>query len=501
MKLFGFEIGRSPEPEEPEMDDIREDETPEAVLRDLHRIALERFRSADEADREDRLAAEEDLRFLNGEQWPEANRAEREKDDLPCLTSNRLPQFVEQVVGDQRQNRPGIEVRPDGDEDDPEVAKIIEGLIRSVNQRSVPIADTAYDNAMEGAAGCGRGFFRVLNQYVSDDSFDQELVIKRIANHFSVYWDRANGEIVFTDTRYLFVTEMMATEDFREKHPGFSPEGLAGSTGDRGQVGTGKQVRIAEYWYKEDGPEKILYQLADGTVTEMLPEGEEAVNTRRVKTEIIKWCLISGKDVLEGPTEWPGKYFPIIPVWGKEIYLDGKRRTRGLIRFAKDDQRLHNYAKSVKAEMLIMAPKAPWMVTAKMIEGYQQIWNMAHKRKVPYLVYNVDPQAPMARPERMKPIEVQSGVEAEVAESAEAMKANTGIYDASLGNRSNETSGRAILLREKQGDTATYSYIDNLGRALTHLGYVLLDLIPRFTPGADRSGGRCGRDGRAYADQ
>lgn len=480
MNLFG--LGKT-EPEEPEPDKIREDETPEAKLRELHRIALERFRAADEADREDRDEAEEDLRFLNGEQWPEGNRAERETDGLPCLTSNRLPQFVEQVVGDQRQNRPGIEVRPDGDDDDPDVAKIIEGVIRSINRRSVPVADTAYDNAMEGAVGCGRGFFRVLNQYVSEDSFDQELVIKRIGNHFSVYWDPASSEIDFSDARYLFVTDMIAVEDFKEKYPGVTAEGFSGSTGDQGKTGAGKYIRVAEYWYKEDGPEKVIYQLADGTVTDTLPEGETAVNTRRVKTEMVKWCLVSGKDVLEGPFDWPGKYFSIIPVWGKEVFLDGKRRTRGLIRFAKDEQRLHNYSRSVKAEMLIMAPKAPWLVTKKMIEGVANIWNMAHKRKVAYLTYTPDPLAPGGKPERVKPIEMQAGAEAEAQASVEAMKANIGIYDASLGAKSNETSGRAILLRQKEGDTATYSYIDNLGRALTHLGYVLLDLIPKIYTG------------------
>jgi hypothetical protein len=231
-------------------------------------------------------------------------------------------------------------------------------------------------------------------------------------------------------------------------------------------------------------------------VTEVLPDGEEPINQRTIRKEVIKWCVLSGHEVLEGPYEWPGKYFPIIPVWGKETFLDGKRRTRGLIRFAKDDQRLHNYAKSVKAEMLIMAPKAPWIATAKMLEGYEQLWNLAHQRQLPYLLYNHDPNAPGGKPERVQPINIQSGVEVESSESIEAMKANTGIYDPSLGNQSNEISGKAILLRQQQGDTATFAYIDNLSRALTHLGNILIDLIPKIYTG-ERVMQIVGVDGKA----
>lgn len=58
-----------------------------------------------------------------------------------------------------------------------------------------------------------------------------------------------------------------------------------------------------------------------------------------------------------------------------------------------------------------------------------------------------------------------------------------GLYDASLGARSNETSGRAIMARQREGDVSTFHFIDNLSRAIRHGGRILIDLIPKVYSG------------------
>jgi hypothetical protein len=45
---------------------------------------------------------------------------------------------------------------------------------------------------------------------------------------------------------------------------------------------------------------------------------------------------------------------------------------------------------------------------------------------------------------------------------------------------SNERSGKAILARQKEGDTGTYHYVDNLGRAVRYVGRIIIDLIPKI---------------------
>jgi hypothetical protein len=64
--------------------------------------------------------------------------------------------------------------------------------------------------------------------------------------------------------------------------------------------------------------------------------------------------------------------------------------------------------------------------------------------------------------------------------AGEDIKSTTGQYDSSIGATSNERTGRAILARERQGDTSTYHYVDNLARAIKYVARQLVDLIPKI---------------------
>ena len=408
----------------------------------LHQTAVERFRTAWEDDSENRGEAKDDLRFVNGKQWPEAYENERKAEGQPCLVINRSQRFVDQVVGDQRQNRPRIKIHPVDNNSDIETAKIIEGIIRNIE--TVSNADVAYDSSIENTTACGRAFIMIVNRYVDDESFEQELLIRAIRDPLSVTWDPNAAEHDLSDAKYIFISDYITREAFKEQYPNAAEAPVEGD----GDWATADKIRIAQYWY-----------------------------------------VMSGAEILEGPYTWTrvlpngrrcGRYIPIVPVWGKELYVDGKRRMRGLIRFTKDAQRLYNYAKTVEAELLILAPKVPWIGTEEMFKGHTDEWNMAHSRKKAFLTYNPDPQAKQAKPERPEPIHQHSGLVSTMANADDDMKATTGIYDTGLGAPSNETSGKAIMLRQKESDTATFAFIDNLSRAMTHIGKILLDLIPAY---------------------
>ena len=439
--------------------------------------ARKRFQLAHDADSESRDEALDDLRFINGDQWPEEVKKERIEELRPCITVNRLPGFIDQVVGDQRQNRPGIKVRAFDSYSDPEKAEIFEGIIRNIE--SISDAETIYDNSFETGTSCGRGFFRVLTEYSGDDSFDQDIKIKRIANPFSVYWDPSAQEIDLSDAKWQFIVDKISREDFEEAFPGKAVIDFEEATGDMQSWVWEDSVRIAEYWRKTP-VEKTIYQLDDGNVVDEIIKDMEVIRERTVKTHKIEWMLISGNEILAGPNVWAGKYIPIIPVWGKEINVDGKRILRGLIRFAKDPQRMYNYSRTASTEVMSNAPRVPYMVTAKQIEGYENIWNMVHKKNLPYLLYNPDPQNRGAAPKRETPATIPTGIIQEIKLTSDEMKQTTGIFEASLGEKSNETSGRAILARQREGDTATFAYIDNLARAQRYLGKILIDLIPKI---------------------
>lgn len=459
----------------------------------LLKTARDRFHQAHEAESENREAALDDVKFENGEQWDEETKRSREADGRPCLVINKTAGTVKQIVGSIRQNRPRIKVRPVDDTSDPQVAEVLTGLIRNIE--NISDAEAAYDNGVECAIRGGYGYWRVLTQYADDHAFDQDIIIKRIVNPQSVYFDQSAVEQDYSDARFAFVAETMSKEAFEAKYPKAT---LVDFEKGRGEDQDGwfseDTVRVAEYFWKESTT-KTIYLLSDGKTVDELPGQKidladaslvvdetgnpiaQIVKERSVKCDRVMWAKISGSEVLEGPKEWPGKHIPIVPCLGEEIWIEGKRHLRSAIRFAKDPAKLYNWARSTAVETMAMAPKQPWLVTPEMIEGHEYQWDNANASPQPYLLYN---QTGEGKPDRNVASIPDSGALQEAVQASDDIKATTGIFDASLGAQGNETSGRAIMARQKQGDTATFIFTDNHARALKHTGRILVDLIPKI---------------------
>lgn len=451
---------------------------------DFFSLARKRFNQAVDAETTYRRIALEDVEFSVGEQWPEDIKNERNADRRPCLTINRLPQFIRQVTNEQRQNRPSIKISPVDDLADVETAKVYQGLIRHIEYNSN--ADVAYDHAFDGAVRSGRGFFRILADYVSPESFDQELLIKKINNHFSVYMDPTSVEPDGSDAEWAFIFEDLTEDEFKFRFPKAELSSMNDwqSIGDKVSGWISKDfVRVAEYFYKEY-IEKELLLLSTGDVIEniagqMLPEGASVVNTRKAMVPTVHWCLTNGIEKLDTGTI-PIRYIPIVPVLGDEVIVDGERVLEGIVRHAKDPQRMYNYWATSETEAIALAPRAPFIGAAGSFEGYENQWKSANRKNHAFLEYN--PQmvnGQLAPPPQRNAFEpaVQAITQARMM-SSEDLKATTGIYDASLGNRSNENSGIAIQRRANQSQTANYHFIDNLSRSLRHAGRILLDWIP-----------------------
>lgn len=450
---------------------------------DVLREARARFERAWGAEREARAEALEDLKFRAGEQWPDAVLQERRAALRPTLTINRMPQFVRQVTGEIRQNRPAIRVRPVDSGTDPALAATMAGIIRHIEQASD--AQAAYVTAAESAAVCGIGHFRIVTDYSSDDGFEQDIRIRRVANPFAIWWDPEAREITREDARWCFVTERIPLADFRARFPKARTHGFeqGSHAGGADRWWDGETVRVAEYWVRRPAV-RTLALLEGGETVDVTDMGgaERAalpvVRTRRAETHRVVHYLISGAEVLEGPDEWAGRFIPVVPVVGEEVHVGDRTVRHGIVRFAKDPQRLYNYWRTTAAESVALAPKAPWLVTPRQIEGQAAQWESANRGNPPYLLYNPDPSAPP--PQRVEPAYPPVALFQEAGIAADDMKAVTGIYDAGLGAQGNEVSGRAILMRQREGDTGTYVYVDNLARAIRQAGRILVDLIPRI---------------------
>ena len=447
----------------------------------VHAEALARFDDAQEFERENRRLAEEDFQFVAGDgQWDYEVRKQRESEGRPCLTLNRLPVYIAQVMGDARQNKPAIKIRPVDDKSDPDTAELLEGLVRHIESDSD--ADVAYLTGLQHACEGGFGHWRVLTDYADASTFDQDIKIQRITNPFSVYWDNNATHVCKADAEWCFVTEWITTEAFDRRYPHAKDEVRdweADYTVSR--YGTwldgSNRVRIAEYWRKKRTPMTISL-LPDGQTVEGEVEG--AIQTRdSVRIEIERYVL-SGDKVLEGPELWPSQYIPIVSVFGPEEFVDNRYRYRSMVRYAKDPMRMYNYWQTAITEKIALAPKSPFIGTTEQFKGLEHIWNKANQLNVPYLPYNPDPATPGVKPERQRPADINQAEIIQAQQSIEDIKATIGIFDASLGAQGNETSGRAIMARQREGDTATFAWIDNLSRAIEHTGRILIDLIPRI---------------------
>ena len=433
--------------------------------------AMRRYKASVESTQENRADMIDDQRFAAGDQWPDDVKTMRA--GRPMQTINRLPAFIDQIIGDARQNKVAIKVFA-GEDGDVEVAKIYSGLIRSIENRSN--ADFAYDTALEQTATFGFGAWRVKTRYVDDDTFDQEIMIERIPNALNVHFDPSSIQPDYSDAEYAIVVDSIGKDEFKARWPRASESNFQTEHMQAGWA-SGDNMQIAEYWYKERTP-ATLYLLNDGTTTFDKPTAPELVIRERKSEKCdVKMCIMSGAEVLE-QADWAGRYIPIIGVNGKEDMVDGKRILRGIVRHAKDPQRMYNYWRTIDTETKALAPKAPVMVTTKQLDGLDDLWSDALSGNLPYLPYNPDPTAAM--PQRLNAGMQDKGFEQAALLAVDEMKATTGIYSAALGEQSNETSGRAILARQREGDTANFAYIDNLSRAIRYSARVIIDLIPKI---------------------
>ena len=429
----------------------------------------------------DEAIADQKFVTVPGHQWDEKLKARR--GDRPTYEFPKLRGHVRQVVNEMRQSRPQGKVRG-AEESDRGLAEIMQGLCRNIE--SVSNADRAYDIAYQSAVQGGLGHWRIFPDYRSDDDFEQDIFIKPIRNFATVKWDPAAMEIDRRDARYCFVEDRVPRSQFEADYPNASLEDFD----DDWQCAGWREadtITVAEYIWKEP-MKRELVALSDGRVLFLdelqLDDAAIAANglsiaaRRVVNSHKVYSRLTNGHEWLDKAYDWPTKFIPIVPVWGENQFVGNEEHWQGLVRSSKDQQRLHNVHRTAAIEAVAKAPKAPFVLKKKWIAGLERFWNRANAEDYPYLPLN-DSAPDNAQPQRAAQAEVPAALIQLGAMDNDDIKAATGQYDASLGARSNETSGRAISQRKQQGATATFDYIDNLAYAIRYTYEILVDMVPR----------------------
>lgn len=451
--------------------------------------AQEFLRACSESDSNNRAEAVEDIKFASGDQWPTEIQNSRNLEARPCLTINKVDAYCRQITNQQRQQRPRIKAHGVNNESDEKLAEIITGICRHVEVQSD--ADAAYDNAFDFAVRMGWGYWRVTTDYVREDSFDQEIYIKRVENPFTIYFDPNSIEPDGSDAEKCLITEVISKEAFRKMYPeaddgqGFSLRG----TGDSNAEWVMKNdIRIAEFFYTERERMKLVL-LSDGTTVYedempsqdvMLAAGIYEVSRRETVKKKIKWVKLTAMEVLERG-EWPGRYIPIVPVYGQQLVVEDKRKKFGLVRMAKDPQRMYNFWSTSLTESVALAPKAKWLLAEGQDEGHENEWAQANIKSLPVLRYKqTDTDGrPAPVPQRLQPEPPPEGIVTALAGLNTDLMSVVGIFDPSQ-LPSGMMSGKALQGQQQQVDMTNFHYYDNLVRSIRQTGRILLDLIPHI---------------------
>lgn len=446
-------------------------------------------------------SGEEDQEFLYGEgQWDERDITQRRKQRRPALVLNQLLPFAHQIINDIKQARPAIRVSPVDERADAETAEVFQGIIRNIERQSN--ANTAYDTAAMNSVGAGIGWIRITTDYADQMSFDQEIFIDRVINFQSVFIDPNSTELDGSDMDYAFAFDDIPLKIFEERYPDADTGGFNVTNNDWYNEGA-DTVRVAEHFYKECEIVKIHLAevptpdgMSRATVTDaeykaMIEEGIEAVIvqdkkgndiTRESEHITIKHCVFNGVEILE-ETEWLGKYIPLVPVVGEEVWLDGRREFHSLIRQAKDGQRMYNHSRTSEVELLAQQPKAPNIGPKGSFASYPDEWAAANNENLAFLEYDIvydNNGQRVEPPTRQMPPQGSQALTQSAMMAQQDIKNALGMHEASMGQGGNEISGIAVRNRQIYGDNSNFHFMDNLSASIAQVGRILVDLIPKL---------------------
>jgi hypothetical protein len=489
--------------------------TPSTFVQD----ALKRWHTANNAETTIRAEALTDKKFRNLEQWPEDIKQSRSESgrERPCLTIDQISEPIRQICNRQKEAKPSIQINPVSNGANEDGAEVRQGLIRRIEVDSHAPQPRGW--AFEDAVTCGFGYYRITTDYehknasleelqgLGPAAMDQVIRITEIENNFSVYCDPAAVAPDRRDARFYLICKDLPTDEYERLYPTSDAASLEETRGigddlDADWFPEGK-VRVAEYWYKAIEHEKIALlsngqiiraKDADTFTSEILKQQPgtaiTVVKERTVERTTVKWALINGVEVLD-KGDWPGQYIPIIPVFGERLNVNGERTYRGIVRAARDPQRMYNYQNSALVEDLALAPKAKVIMAEGQDEGHEDEWEAAPTQNMPYLTYKPttiagEPAPPPMVAQFTDPAKIQSLVVA-INQAKADLRSTTGFYDSTDPNRKNaDQSGRAILARKESMAQGSVNYLDALHWAITFEAEIILDLLPKIYDRAGR---------------
>lgn len=453
---------------------------------DYHKEAREAYADAKEYVREQYDRIREDFEFSNPaapKQWSDA--AQTARAGRPTHTLDRTNKYVQHVVNRLRESKSSAEIMPVDSVADPAVAEKIKGLFRHIEY--VSRADMAWDTATDHMARGGLGWTRVVPRLTNPETNEQEIVIQRVHDPLSCLLEAGWTEPDGTDAMCGFVESWMTKKAFEKRYP----KATKTNWESENVWANEESVLVCEYFrVVEREVNKIVIAGPDGGEMTLAEDefhartkqtGMQAPVMRTIKTtdRTVRWCKMNGDDILE-ETIYPSRYIGLVPMIGNELWVEGKRYLCGLVRKLMDGQRLHNMEMSALTEALMIQPKAPFLLSGRALDGYEEDWAKLNSGAPSYLPYNDmdDSGQPIASPQRLSPPNFPVAYANMSQLAVQEMEESVGMPRASFGQQGNAVSGRAKLADQEAGSAATYHFADNRRIHQTQVYRIVLDMLP-----------------------
>jgi len=428
----------------------------------------QRYRYGMDKWRHNREEGQKNIKYVSGDPWTDEDKQARK--GRPTVCPDELNQYVNQVVNTARQNPRGVKIDPAGGDATEKLAEYRENRIRAIEYACN--ASRVYINGLQGAVERNIGYWKVSRIYVSDDSDEQEIVVLPIQNPDAILIDPDYKEMDASDIKWAFELERIPKEEFENEYP--DAEIRSFSADDFQQDAEAwldeKTILIASYWEIKTSYKKV------------------GKANRKVASREVRQYVTNGIEILLKGDVQPGPYIPIIPVFGKELWVANEggaaqRELISLVSLARDPQKALAYVMSSMLENVGQIPKASWIGYKGQFESDEDAWRSVNQVYHPILQADplTDPTSgqilPLPTRVQLTPDFQAYSVGADICRRA--IQSAMGVMaQTTATQRANQKSGVALEKIQTEQNVGSYHLVDSYDSAIKLTGRIICDWLP-----------------------
>jgi len=452
-----------------------------------HSKVLNMLKASQDADHDMREQAREAHLFVDARDGQWEPQFWNQNSDKPRYTFDLTNPIIDQIAGEMEQADFDITIRPSGGEATKDVAQTLDGLVRNIE--NISNAKEVFNEAGRSMTTGGLDGWRIVQEHVNDDSFDQDLVIQKINNFVDRVWFDVNSEKRDkSDSRYAFVLQTISKEAFDEKWPDRAGLSITQDASAEAYSHKAEAVVVGEFYFIKEVDREIVLMSNNSVYEdnesfqkvkdELERAGVTELRRRKRKKNVVYIRKFDGEGWIDGEKETVFSYIPVVPTYANFKINEGKTIYWGAVEKIIDQQRVLNYSLSREIEEGALAPRQKYWMTEKQGEGYEDTLATLNTNTDPVQFYTNDSEVP-GPPPQVGGAQINPGLRT----ISEAMRSMVGqsasMFAANMGDNPGLQSGVAIEKLQNKGDTGTIKYFKAQECAIRHTARILVDAIPK----------------------